>query len=421
MKAYATLVKALPVLVLLALSGLNGNTWAQTGNDAENEAGNESLYLDALRAISEKRHDEAKLMLNNLIEKMPQHAGAWLELAMLQCELGDKAGADQLLLKMKKSLPLSEEQLQKLELWKPQNCVARTAPKHISVSVDVGYDSNVNQGASNPFFTLGSGADQLQLQLLPEYQPKADRFATLSATISQELSKDGTVGFAQTRLRAYNSLTSFNTMAIAAGVEKPWNWRDYNLRGTSLLSMLTLGGKLYQKQEIVQLRLTPPTTQASPWRFSTVAAFTNVQYPTLGNFDAHTWELRGLLSYEAEKFQLQGSLAYLADRAHADRQGGHRQGYYGNINLRRQLSQRSELELGWSQQHWQSADPYSPILSIDIARRQNIQALRAAVNWYMNDRQTLQLELRSTNNKENISILEYNSKTLQLSWQWQNF
>lgn len=407
-------LRFLPLMLLLTSFG---NVYAGTTLE---EADSDSLYLGALKAISEKRHDEAKAILSNLIEKIPQHAGAWLELAMLQCELGNKAEADRLFLKMKQSLPLSEDQVQKLDILQPKECKVRSRKKHMSLSLEVGYDTNVNQGASNPTFIFGSGTEQKELVLLPEYQPKADRFATLSANISTELAKEGTLGFAQVRARSYDAMTSYNTLALAAGLEHPWKWRDYSVKGTAMASILTLGGTLYQKQEVAQLRLMLPTMQASPWRFSTIAAYTNVQYPTLRNFDGHTWELRGLASYEAEKFQLQAGVAYLADRAHANRLGGHRDGYYGNLTLRRQLSQRSELELGWSQQLWQSEGIYSPNL-IDVARRQRIQTLKAAMNWYVTNNQALQLEFRATNNKENISILQYNSKTLQLSWQWQNF
>ncbi|PXX38798.1 tetratricopeptide repeat protein [Undibacterium pigrum] len=414
MKKQSKYMRILPLMLLLLFIG---KTHAGTNTE---ETDSDSLYLGALKAISEKRHDEAKAILSNLIEKIPQHAGAWLELAMLQCELGNKPEADRLFLKMKQSLPLTEEQLQKLDILQPKECLVRSAAKHISVSMEVGYDTNVNQGASNPSFIFGSGSEQKELILLPEYQPKADRFATLSANISTELAKDGTLGFAQVRARSYDTLTSYNTLAFAAGLERPWKWRDYSIKGTAMASILSLGGTLYQKQEIAQLRLTPPAKQSSPWRFSTIAAYTHVEYPTLRNFDGHTWELRGLASYEAEKFQLQGSIAYLADRAHANRLSGHREGYYGNLNLRRQLSQRTEMELGWSQQIWQSEEIYSPGL-IDVARRQQTQTLRTAVNWYVTNNHALQLEFRATNNKENISILQYNSKTLQLSWQWQNF
>ncbi|MCH8621927.1 tetratricopeptide repeat protein [Undibacterium sp. TS12] len=412
MRSKQNLKYILPLLALLLL----GSAPARAENAEEGEA----LYIGALKAISEKRHDDAKAMLATLIEKTPQHGGAWLELAMLQCELGNKAEADKLFQRMKQSLPLSPDELRKLELLQPKECNVRAPEKHVSVSMEFGYDTNVNQGASNPFFTLGSGTEQQQLQLLPEYQPKSDRYASLSANISRELARDGTTGFAQLRVRAYDALTSFNTMAAAAGLEHTWYADEYSVKGTGLISMLTLGGHLYQKQEIFQLRLGVPSPKGSPWHFGAITGLTVVQYPTLSNFDAHTVELRGLASYESEKFLLQGSLAYMADRAHSDRQGGNREGYYGNLNFKRQLYDRTELDLGWSHQIWQSAQIYSPTL-INVARRQNIQTIRAALNWYINDRQTLQLEIRKIRNRENISILEYNGKTLQLSWQWQNF
>ena len=40
-------------------------------------------YLEALKAINEKRHSDAKVLLEKLIESQPQHAGALLDLAII--------------------------------------------------------------------------------------------------------------------------------------------------------------------------------------------------------------------------------------------------------------------------------------------------------------------------------------------------
>ena len=379
-----------------------------------------TLYLEALRAISENRYEDAKTMLTSLIEQLPNHGGALLDLATMQCGLGNKTEAESLFRRLKERFPLSEEQIKTIDQLQEQSCAVKSLPLQISVALERGYDTNVNQGASNPNFSLGSGATQIDLQLLPEYQPRADRFSTITVSAAKEFDANKLTGFTQFRVRNYDDLAAFNTVAIAAGIERPWRIGDVGIRSTGMIGLLTLGNRLYQKQEIVQFRIPPSIQRNQRLQLSLIAGLANVQYPTLTNYDAHTWELRSLLSYDADKWHLQGGVAYLADRAHTDRQGGNREGYYANINARGLIYKQYEAEIGWSRQLWQSAQVYSPGL-IDVARRQNTQTLKAGISWPVSDRQTLQLEYRMTNNKENIPILQYSSRLLQLSWQWQNF
>jgi hypothetical protein len=52
-------------------------------------------------------------------------------------------------------------------------------------------------------------------------------------------------------------------------------------------------------------------------------------------------------------------------------------------------------------------------------RGQHTGILRAILSYQLVKRQTLQLEARAVQNKENIPIFQYNDRVLQLSWQWQ--
>lgn len=387
---------------------------------AESNDENNAMYLDALRAISENRYDDAKNLLTTLIERLPNHGGAWLDLAIMQCGLGNKEEAEKLFNALKVRFPLSFEQRQTIEKLQAQSCIADVKPNQYSLLFEHGYDSNVNQGASNPNFTIGNGPTQVDLQLLPEYQPKADRFSTLSFSAVHDHNADGFSSFAQLRARNYETLSTFNTVGLAAGIERPWSVFGNRVRTTGMIGFLTLGGRLYQKQEILQLRVNPKFGFSKNVQISILSGLTNVQYPTLTNYDARTWEIRGLMSYDTDRIHAQAGIALLADRALGERQGGNRRGYFYNATIRGNVYKQYEGELGWSKQLWQSALSYSPGL-IDQARRQETQMFRMAVVYPLKNRQSIQLELRAVDNKENISILQYNSKMVQLSWQWQNF
>lgn len=379
----------------------------------------QDMYLDALQSISENRYEEAKATLMKLIERKPRHAGAWLDLAIIQCELENKEEAARLFRIMIERFSPPQPILEVIAK-QARGCLGHLRENHVSLMLERGFDNNANQGASDPNFSLGSGSVQINLQLLPEYLPKSDGFTALSMNGARNLDSNGTAGFVQFRSRHYDTLSAFNTVAIAAGIDRPWRIDGWGVRATGMLSLLTLGDRLYQKQGIMQLRLTPALALPKNMLFSVMGGVTKVQYPTLFNYDANTWELRSLLSYDLGEFHAQGSVAYLSDRATAARPGGHRQGFFGNMSARGPVFRQYEAELGWARQIWNSDSAYSPGL-INMIRRQDTQVLKAALIWPIRERQTMQLEFRAINNRENISILQYDSKLIQLGWQWQNF
>ena len=164
-------------LLLIGVS-LCGQALAATGSV-------ENLYQDALRAVSERRVKDAKAILSQLIEIEPQHAGAWLDLAIIQCELGNANEAETLFDTIVKKFSPAPAILEVIAKHREQGCQLNRNEQinsHLSVLLDRGFDSNVNQGASNPNFSLGSGATQITLPLLPEYLPKKDQFLLVNQT-----------------------------------------------------------------------------------------------------------------------------------------------------------------------------------------------------------------------------------------------
>lgn len=380
----------------------------------------EDLYLEALRAISEHRQQDAKAALTRLIEIEPQHAGAWLDLAIIQCELGNATEAEKLFQDIIDRFAPVAAIREVIAKHREQGCQNKRVNSRMSVLLERGIDSNVNQGASNPNFGFGSGAAHVELPLLPEFLPKKDKFSTLSADYMRELHPVGTIGFAQFRARRYDALSKFDTLALALGLEHPWRLGEWNASAMVMLGALTLDQRLYQEQELLQMRVTPPLKLPSALQLNLIAGLTKTQYPTLAGYDAHTWELRSTLSYQASGYRAQASAALLSDRASGVRLGGDRSGELFSLQGRGKINEYVLADLGWSYQHWQSQLAYSPGL-INQARNQHTQTWRAALSFPVKENHSLQLELRQVNNRENISLFAYKSKVLQASWLWQGF
>lgn len=402
----------LRVLTLLLATGTSA--YSQT------KLAQQDLYLDAMRSIAEGRKDDASDALTRMIEQEPQHAGAWLDLAIIQCELGHADEAERLFHIIESRFSPPPGILEVIARQRTQGCKGWQANSHASLMLGRGTDSNVNQGASSPNFSLGNGDLRIDLQLLPEYLPQHDQYNLLSAEYTRDLTPNGSVGFVQFQARQNDALTRYNTASAAVGLEIPWRIANWGVRGTGTLGALTLGGKLYQKQTLLQARVSPPVTLPDSLQFSIVAGLTHVEYPTLTDFNANTLELRSLLSYRTERTQTHASIGYLSDRAAGARPGGDRNGWYASLQGRTRIKGDVFGELGWTGQTWVGQSAYSPGL-IDAVRHQQTQIFRGALIVPVTDRQSVHLELRQVRNNENISIFQYNDRQLQLTWQWQNF
>ncbi len=75
---------ALPVLFTLCTI----NVHAQSAQESVRDS-NQALYQQALSLLSQGESEKAALLLERLLAIDPLHAGAWLDLAIARCEMGD--------------------------------------------------------------------------------------------------------------------------------------------------------------------------------------------------------------------------------------------------------------------------------------------------------------------------------------------
>ncbi len=395
-------------------------SFACTSAHGQSNSEKPDLYLDAMRSLSEGRRQEAGDALTRMIDQEPQHAGAWLDLAIIQCELGRTVEAERMFRTIESRFSPPPGILEVIESHRASGCKGWQPRKQLSVVLARGADSNVNQGASSRTFSIGSGTSIAHLELLPEYLPQRDQYTLLTSDYTHDLTPGGSVGFLQFRARQNDSLSRYNTTSLFLGAEHPWNVGKWNLQGTGAFGMLTLGGQLYQRQGLLQLRVAPPLELPEGFQLTTQAGLTHVSYRTLSDFNSDTLELSSLLNYTTAKAQVQTGVGYLFDKGTAGRLGGNRHGWFASLQSRTRIYNDVIGELGLTHQRWLSEKPYSPGL-IDAIRNQDTLLFRAALNVPLNPHHSLNIEWRQVRNNENISIFQYNSQLLQISWQWRNF
>ncbi|MET0264780.1 MAG: tetratricopeptide repeat protein [Duganella sp.] len=381
---------------------------------AQQAPAEEDLYLSAMQSIAEGRRGDASDILNKLLSKGAQHAGEWLDLAMIQCALGHADDAEALFQRIEREFAppqgirdiIAQQRLLGCQRWSAQSLWGASATR--------GRDSNVNQGSISPFYTNGDG---ISLELLPEYRPKGDHYSAVSADYLRELNAAGDLVFVQAYLRKYDHLSAYDTASAFVGGEHQWQLGKWQMRTSGLVGALTLGGALYQQQAQAQLRVAPPQKLPKGYDFSVLGSVSRLRYQTLSNFDATTYEIRPVLGYRSERGQAQLSAGYQRDLGNVRRPGGDRTGWSARFYGRRVLIADIQAELELSSQHWNGAAAYSPGL-IDTVRRQNNTVLRSVLTYPLGNGHSVQLEWRQARNRESVSIFQYNSRQVQLSWRW---
>ncbi|MCW2313987.1 tetratricopeptide repeat protein [Rhodoferax antarcticus] len=390
--------------------------WPAFAEDPARKA-DANLYQEAMQSITDGRYDEAREALQRLVSQEPEHAGAWLDIAILHCGMGNTAEAEALFnaIESRFSPPTAIRDV--IAQQRAGGCTGPKAANFVRLRLGRGSDDNANQGASNPNFSIGSGSSLVNLVLSPEYAPKQDQFTALSAEFTQVLSKGGTLGFAHLQARQYDTFSQFDLSSLVLGVEHPWRLGGWGLRGTGTMGLITVGGSPYQRQAHLQLQLTPPLVLPKGWEFGVVNGWTGVVYPTLTGFDSQLWESRGQLTYQMGSALVQASAGYALDKGTDQRPGNDRSGVVASLTGRTKLAGDVIAELSWSHQSWAGRQAYSPGL-IDQHRQQKTQLLRAAVIFPLAPRHALHVEFRNVQNRENISLFEYHARMLQVSWEW---
>jgi tetratricopeptide (TPR) repeat protein len=385
------------------------------------------LYEQALQSISEGRNTDAGLALSRAIEREPLHAGAWLDLALLQCALGRAAEAEQLFKAIEQRFAPPPGIVELIARARAQGCAKKSqAHSQATMVFGRGIDQNVNQGASNPNYTVVNEGKPTELLLTEEFLPKHDGYNVLAAEYRRALTPNGTVGFVQVQARRNDSLHRYDNSALTLGADSAWRFGRWTAGAGIAASAVHFDGALFQRQLQVQGRVSTPLnfslTQPLKPQLNLSASLTRSRYPTLDNFDATIAELRSQLGISHGSASTSASAALQSDQASGLRPGGDRRGWLLSLQSRMAIGGPLTGELGISQQAWHGATPYAPELDlVNVVRRQRLRVMRAGLTYALDRNNSLVLEARVIHNNENISIFQYNNRVLQLAWQWHGF
>lgn len=381
-------------------------------------AADDGAYQSALRLLSEGRIEEARAAFRTVVAHQPEHAGAWLDLAILQCGMGMAEEAETLFGQIQERFnppPAIQELIQQL---RSRGCQRQEyqGTFRFRFKLGRGHDSNANQGAANPYFSLGAGIPPLELA--PEFRARGDAFSQVTLDTSYIFPGYATLFHAQIQARRHDRLSDYDLATLIVGVEQPFKLGDWDSRWGANLGATLLGDERYQEQLGAYVQLLPPwPVLPAGWQFSLMGDWTKVRYPTLQNFDADILKAQAVLGFRGENLQFLGNLGLTRDLADGARPGGDKYGWTVGLALRRRLLSNLAGELSWVRQDWRGEKDYSPGL-INVRREQKTSLWRAATVLSLDPRQDLVLEYKYLDNWENISLFRYQSRQIMLNWQY---
>jgi hypothetical protein len=339
----------------------------------------ENLYQKAMQSLAEGRLDETRELLQQVLRLQPNHAGAWMDMAVLQCNTGYAADAEALFDAIENRFAPPPALLEVIRQLRNRGCKPELAKGSLVWRLGMGVDNNVNQGVSNLNFTTGSGESLVYLGLSSDYLPLTDQFTTIFAEFMQPLTSSGLLGFTQLQARQFDKLSRFDLSSLVLGLEQPWRLGAWGLRGVGSMAVTTLGGSAYQTLAQLQLHCAVPVALPKGWGVNVVGAWSGVGYPKLAGFDSQILESRAVATYNREGVYAQLSAGHAQDKGGDLRPGRDRSGAVVGLLGRTKLWGQVMGELGWNFQSWSSQQAYSPGL-IEERRQQKTSMLRASLS-----------------------------------------
>lgn len=402
--------------------------WQESGTPAPPPAAppheavrNPEMYREALRLLNAGLPEEAAVLLQRFLEQEPEHAGAWLDLALSECELGNAAEAERLFAAIEARFDPPPGIREVIAARRAEGCRrVNLRPASWLLSTSRGRSDNVNQGASSPTGTLGSGSNQTEFELDESFLPKADSYTTASGSLLKPLNNRGMLAIVQAYAIRHDHVDEQDVTSVLAALEQTWLPGRWRVRGTVAYGASTLGGVLYQRQQQAQVRVAPPLALPKSLDLAVAASLNHVTYPTRESYDGNTWELSSTLTYRNSSNQAQLTVSGLQDHGSASRPGGDRRGWFGNLQWYTSLGSGWFAEAGLSHQVWLGSEVYSREL-IQVVRRQQTTIARGALQYYFRPNYSLYMEARATRNRENIGLFQYNVRSVQFGLRWDNF
>jgi hypothetical protein len=390
---------------------------------AEQTAPESDRYREAVELLERGDREGAIDRYNRLLEDMPNHAGAWLDLALLYCEQGLPGRAHEIFAHIEKQFDPPSAIRELIQHYRSEGCTTTPAPtQRWTLSLGGGYTDNVNHGISNPVVDLTLPLGVTSVRLGDTFLPRASSLAALSASYVREVkSFPGMIWFAGITEKRFPNVQEFNQRSLLSGLMQQWAFGDWLQELELVATHLSLNEHTHQTGVLAQGALWFPASGERAPRFGIGLAASHWRYPKEPLYDstmmeggasARWWPMPSIL--------LRAAGGALSDMASRQRPGLDRHGYYINFGGQWAASGDVRIDGDFRQRLLQDEAPYSALFGErkhHSTQRQFVLAIQAKT--HASSPATWRLEWEQSQSRDNIPLFSYTSKTLTLSWHYQ--
>lgn len=366
-------------------------------------------YALGVLALELGRYSLAQLALERVVLVSPNHAGAWLDLAIVSFKLGEIDNAQQIINHLEENFNPPAALKDQLSQVKQQLNIQKLVQHwHTGMTVSYGYEQNPNGGLTDGrFFLTPEGGTSIPVEVNANLRPKADHVRQLRAntyrTFTHEQGVQSTLSTA-VLLKSYVQQTDFNLVDVilAWDYRRPvlhddlWtinlnpNFRTIALGGDILGYFATLSAGMTKKHQDCEWGSRLDIER----RYYTKAGYFNATVPWVGT----------TFGCARSNMMFGAGVRYGIDMAEGARPGGNTQKLETNLYWRGLLSNRVSLGFAGYLAAYRDSKGYSALLDYNNERIIRRFSQRAELAWQLpkNPHWTLKVELEHLRDSSNI-------------------
>lgn len=447
---------ALSAVACAQVTGVAGATAITATSSASSS---DQMYQDAVTALSQGNTAQAQRLLQEVVQHIPNHAGAWLDLALLHCQLGNAEETEKIFQKIERELQAPESILALMQKTREQGCRVPVAwIKQAQVSV--GHASNVNYAPADGVIRFANNAPFPELVLSPNNRPKGDRFVFGELVGVLPASQENLAG-AQwqgvLQYKKYQDATNFDSLIVAGGA----SWRglvrdlsDTRLQAAGRLfeswevnayaSHWTMGASAYETSAQVWLNTWSAWLEDGahvdgsngnsnsawqrlslglPWRWGIETGLSTYLYPQNHQYNALRWDAKLRSQWRSQWAGLSHvatvAVGLVVDEAIQQRPGGRRFGNTAQAQLETQWTEKDTSVVYLQQQWLQETSPYNDFFFGDTKRAPLSYAAGLRYTHRLAAAHQVYVQGSYQKVQDQINLFSYKNQTLNIGYQWQ--
>lgn len=375
--------------------------------------------LLGMLALKNGEHALAAAAFERVVLIDPENAGAWLDLAIANAELGEDNSALDYFDYIENRFAPPAAMLALIDGLR-SDIKRRTQLRgwRFTLQSMAGFDTNANGGLQDSRIFLTLGEQRLSLSLDPEFHARGDSFVQLGGSARFLAAQNGAYQMefaASARQRAYLHEHDFSTLDVNAslGLHRRVGGGDASiwLHG----SALTLGGEHFMNSTRTALQFEQPLGECFGGLSGELEARRYTKSPTLNGDLA--WAQSGL----ACRWKLLGKALQTtmiarigSDRPNAVRAGGQTLRSELLLQLALPADNGSRTELTWQMARARDREGYSALLENNTVRCMTRHLLR--LSWSRPMAGATELVLAAENNRvlSNLPLFEQSGSTVSI-------